>query len=67
MRLDLTLSILINSDDRLHGTRRNIVVRAEIEFIETGSYRKSVGNALLVGFAAVGPHMSLVYAKETKE
>jgi hypothetical protein len=50
---ELAFAVLIDGDDRLYGTGRNIVIRAEVEFVQTGSYLEGVGDALLVGFAAV--------------
>src|SRR6202041_3909572 len=61
---ELAVAVLIEGDDRLHGTGRNIVIRAEVEFIQTGSYLEGVGDALLVGFPAIAATHDLSVSRQ---
>lgn len=56
---ELALPVRIDRDDRLHGTRRDVVLGAEVKVFDTCGHIESVGDALLVRFAAVTATHSL--------
>jgi hypothetical protein len=47
------LTVLIDRDDGLDGARCNVIIGAEVEFVETSIYLEGFGDSLLVGFAAI--------------
>ena len=61
---DLAFAVIIESGDRLYRVGCNILVGAEVQFIETAGDSECVGNSLFIPFAMVAPAHSLQSGRE---